>query len=750
MRAQNQLPAPGMWREHAPYQSAIDLAASDNKIYVATVYNLFSIDRISKETERFSKVSGLSETGISTINFEPTLKKLVIAYSNSNIDIIDQKGIHNVPGIKRANIAGDKNIYNIYPDGQLQYLSTGLGVIVLDVVRFEIRSTWYLGNGGNSLKTNGFTKHGGKFYAATEDGLKGTAVNNNNPASFSNWQQISGTNGLPAGPAKAVVNLSDKLLVLVNDSVYILNGNNWQLFYADGWPVINMNVSEGKLFLAQRNANDEARVTVLNDAASVEAQLSKPVIISNPLKVIKTGNEYWVADMYGGLSHWSGNNIESIRPNSPENIALGELKIYNGILYAPAGTVNDAWNYQYNRSGIFRMENSYWTTYNQFQFPALDTLLDFITIAIDPRDESMWAGSFGGGLLQKKVNGEIKVYKQNSPLQPAVGDPTSYRVAGLAFDQQDNLWISNYGSQQQLHVLKNDGTWRSFVIPFFITESAVSQVLIDDAGQKWIVSPKNNGLIVFNDNNTIDDLSDDRWKIYRQGTGAGSLPSSDVTSIAKDRSGFIWVGTMDGIGVIQCPESVFLNGCEAVLPTIREGGFTNYLFKGESIRSIAVDGADRKWVATAGGVWLVNAEGNKVLSHFNESNSPLLSNDVKSIAVDGRSGEVFFATAKGISSFRGTATDALENDGNVLVFPNPVPPQFTGSIAIRGLPDNSIFKIIESNGRLVYQSRSLGGQAIWNGQDYRGRKAASGVYIIMAIDEFSREKAVGKIVLTGR
>jgi hypothetical protein len=92
----------------------------------------------------------------------------------------------------------------------------------------------------------------------------------------------------------------------------------------------------------------------------------------------------------------------------------------------------------------------------------------------------------------------------------------------------------------------------------------------------------------------------------------------------------------------------------------------------------------------------------------------------------------------------------LENDGNVLVFPNPVPPQFTGSIAIRGLPDNSIFKIIESNGRLVYQSRSLGGQAIWNGQDYRGRKAASGVYIIMAIDEFSREKAVGKIVLTGR
>src|SRR5688572_29798772 len=171
-----------MWREHAPYQSAIDVTSSDNKIYVATPYSLFSVDRNSKEIERISKVSGLSETGVSTIKFDPLSKKLLIAFSNSNIDIVDKDGIHNVPGLKRANLPGDKNIYHIYPDNQLAYLSTGLGVIVLDQEKFEIKSSWFIGNGGNYVKTNSFTKNGNFFFAATEEGLKKISVNNPNPS----------------------------------------------------------------------------------------------------------------------------------------------------------------------------------------------------------------------------------------------------------------------------------------------------------------------------------------------------------------------------------------------------------------------------------------------------------------------------------------------------------------------------------------------------------------------------------------
>jgi hypothetical protein len=224
------------------------------------------------------------------------------------------------------------------------------------------------------------------------------------------------------------------------------------------------------------------------------------------------------------------------------------------------------------------------------------------------------------------------------------------------------------------------------------------------------------------------------------------LPSNDVTSLAKDKNGFIWVGTTNGIGVIQCPFEAITSGCEAIWPVIREGGFANYLFKGEEVKSLAVDGANRKWVATSSGAWMVNSEGDKVLLHFTEENSPLLSNNVLEIAVDGKSGEVYFATDKGICSYRSDATDALADQGNLLVFPNPVPPGYNGPIAIKGLPENSIAKITELNGRLVYQVRSLGGQAIWNGRDYKGRKVASGIYIVIASDDQQQQKAVTKIV----
>jgi hypothetical protein len=747
---QNQFPPIGLWREHLPYQGTLDVTASGSKVYAATPYSLFSIDLASKEVERISKVAGLSETGISTIKYDPLSKKLLVAYTNSNIDLLDEKGIHNIPDIKRENISGDKTIYHIFPDNGLFYLSTGLGVIVLDAGRLEVKDSWFIGNTGGYTKTNSFTKANNFFYAATEEGLKKTAATNNNPADFHNWQTVSGANGLSSGSAKSVVNFQNKVIVLQNDSLFVENGTAWSLFFANSFSINTINVSENKLMVSQQKQTVPSQVVVLNPDGSIQKTLQQPGIISFPKNGISVNNEFWIADLYGGLSHWTGNAYEDYRLNSPIDVAYGGSLVRNNVFYTTAGSVNSAWNYQYNRSGIFKLADGGWTNYNQFIFPQLDSLMDFITIAVDPRDETIWAGSFGGGLLHIKSNNSLEIFKQNSPLGAPLGDPTSYRVAGLAFDANNNLWVSNFGSTRQLHVLKNDGTWRSYNAPFFLNENAAAQILIDEANQKWIVSSLGNGLIVFNDNNTLDNTGDDKWRMYKTGTGTGHLPSNDVLSIVQDKSGFIWVGTADGIGVIQCPQEAFVTGCEAVWPTIQEGGFANYLFKGQEVRSIAVDGADRKWIATSSGAWLINPDGDKVLAHYTEDNSPLLSNDVRTISINGQTGEVFFGTANGISSFRGAATEAIETKGNVLVFPNPVPPSYNGSIGIRGLPENSIVKITETNGRLVYQTRALGGQAVWNGKDYKGGGAASGIYLVIAEDEAKQEKVVAKIVFISK
>jgi hypothetical protein len=61
---------------------------------------------------------------------------------------------------------------------------------------------------------------------------------------------------------------------------------------------------------------------------------------------------------------------------------------------------------------------------------------------------------------------------------------------------------------------------------------------------------------------------------------------------------------------------------------------------------------------------------------------------------------------------------------------------------------NSTVKITELDGRLVYQARSLGGQFVWNGRDYKGNKASSGVYLVLVADEQNREKLATKIFFT--
>jgi hypothetical protein len=748
LSAQNLIPPIGQWRDHLNYQQTIQVIKGD-KLYCATATNLFSVDA-DNDIERYSKTNGLNDIGTQCIGWDAATQQLVIAYANSNVDVLKNDNIKNVGDIKRSTISGNKTIYNVFCKDGFAYLSTGLGIIVINLSKYEIKDTWFIGNNGAQIKINDFTSDGTFFYAATEEGLKSIPVNTPNISNYANWQLLSGTNGLPAGPVKNITVTNNKVITSKNDSLFILNGNTWSLLYTDrSWPIINTSGSENKLLICQRTPVGNARVIVLNTNGQIEKTLAQSNVISLPRSAIADNGTVWVADQFGGLSKF-GTTVERFIPNGPPGTADGEMHIQDNILYAAAGSVNTAWNYQYNRNGVYFFQNDQWTSKSNFNLPALDSVLDFITLAIDPTDASLWAGSYGGGLVNFKDNSQLRIYKKNnSTLQPAIGDPLSYRVSGLAFDQHKNLWVSNYGSAQDLHVRKADSSWKAFTIPFSHSENAVGQIVVDDINQLWIVSPKDNGVFCYNYGQSIDNTTDDKWKFYRQGSGNGNLPSNNVLCLVKDKNGFIWVGTDKGIGIIQCISDVFSpQSCDAVLPVVQLDRFAGLLFKDEIVQCMAVDGANRKWIGTKNGVWLISPDGDKIIYRFTEENSPLFSNDVKRIAVDPATGEVFISTLYGICSFRSTATEGAVSNEKVLVFPNPVPPGYSGTIAIRGLVENALVKIAELNGRLVFQTRALGGQAIWNGRNYNGQKVASGVYLVIIRDDSGTEKMVTKIVIT--
>jgi ligand-binding sensor domain-containing protein len=736
----------GSWREHLPYNSAIDVVEATDRIFAATPYSLFSIQKASGQIERYSKVNGLTETGIQRIFFEPVSEQLLIAYSNSNIDLLTPDDRFNIPDLKRATGVGDKTIHSItYLNGRY-YLSTGLGIVQLDPIRKLIPDTWRLGAGGSSIPVKQFAFDAGFFYAATDEGLKSIARSGSNPANSNNWQLLSGTNALPSGACSFVQTLGTDLIAAVRDTIYRRSGNQWTILHGSDWPLISARVSEGKLLLCQRKTNGQSRVLILNTDGSIHRTLSQPVTVSFPKQALLMNGEAWLADLFGGLSRFPVSGAaQTFTVNSPQGLAAGQLLTTNGHFFATAGSVNAAWNYQYNGDGLYALRDGEWTNYNRYRLPIMDSVLDLITIANDARDGSLWIGSYGGGLMQLQKENQIRLFKQGF-LFPAIGDPTSYRVSGLAFDKDQNLWVSNYGTDRPLLVRTRDSNWYRFNTPFLLPENALAQIGVDPFGFVWIVSPKGGGLIVYDPGASISSTADDRWRRFRSGAANGNLPSDQVNGIAIDRDGVIWVGTDNGIALIDCMESPFdATNCEAFRPVVANGPFAGYLFNGQNIKQIAVDGANRKWIATSSGVFLIDASGEKVLQHFTAENSPLLSNDVLKLAVDGKYGEVYFATDKGICSYRADATAAEESDAELLVYPNPVPPGYTGTIGIRGLPDRSMVKITELDGRLVYQTKANGGQVTWNGTDYTGRRVSTGAYLVLVTDSKWKSKKTGRI-----
>jgi hypothetical protein len=118
--------------------------------------------------------------------------------------------------------------------------------------------------------------------------------------------------------------------------------------------------------------------------------------------------------------------------------------------------------------------------------------------------------------------------------------------------------------------------------------------------------------------------------------------------------------------------------------------------------------------------------------------------------IDGLTGLVYFATDKGICSYLSDATtpaDELSKD-NVLAYPNPVSPDYTGPIAIKGLVADSEVKILSSSGRLIWTGHSNGGMATWDCCGDNGERVKTGVYYVMASQaQGGKQASVTKLVI---
>ncbi|MDW7692220.1 two-component regulator propeller domain-containing protein [Flammeovirgaceae bacterium SG7u.111] len=732
--AQSNIPV-GSWRVHLTYHKGSKLTMGDNKVYCASGNSLFFLDQEDNSLNVLSKVDGLSDSQVAALGYSETLKTLVIGYQNGNIDLMNEEGIVNVRSILNSDF-DDKTIHHLSINGKYGYFSTGFGVVILDLATYRIKDTYNnIGPEGAEIEVLSTTFGADSIFIAADHGLMvGSLSEDVNLKDYTNWRVV-------AQSANEIQHAS-----FFDGKCYFTQENDGLYSYVSG-TVSNTSIASGKMYKSLTSNAEELFLSTGEEVFLIDKSEQVDELKADdwpaPFDAFPdaSGN-LWVADQERGLLKVSEGVVEKYTPSGTFDPSVFKLNFFRTKVMALSGGYDEDMVPSGNFSGYYVFdEDGTWENFtsqpNFIGATPIPQTSDLVASKINFSDGLVYLASFGDGLLSWNQEDNTVSSVPNSPI---VSDFQGNKfVSGMNVGNVGDLWFANYNVPEgspSFHRLNADGTWDSFAFDATLSRFPL-EVLVDDFSSVWsIVSPaRGGGLFVFN-----EDL--DKSRYLTEGSGFGNLPNGNVNAFAKDINGSIWVGTDDGVAEFFNPGGVFDSSSgDATIPRY-EG---RRLLEGEKVTAMEVDGGNRKWIGTLNGAWLFSDDGSELISFFDEDNSPLLSNTIIDIETNPLTGEVFFATDKGIISYRGTATSATYEHSNVKVFPNPVLPSFGGLISISGLSYNATVKITDIAGKLIWQTQAAGGTATWNGANYNGQRAQTGIYLVYSASEDGQETHVAKI-----
>lgn len=764
------------WRSLVSYRYGTYVTQSENSIIYTTGKALFYLDKEDQSISRIGRENGLAEARVRMLKYHQPTETLIIVYESGVIDLLQNNRFATLREIDNFNFIGDKRIYDVHLGrNNIVYFASGFGVTALSLEDNTFPFTTFTG-----VRVGGVAEYGGMLYAATDEGIyrvNRTGININD---FGNWELMGSDFGLPGDYTSTAINVfGDELYFGVGLDVYKFDGQNLaELVYekpADQQTADLQYLNPGfSVIMAGYRCTDrpcESRSVVYINEAGVQ-RISRSCAFRTRYAIEDENGRIWFAEdedvrKIRTLNNASGSDCSELEfggPRSDDNYRL----IHDGSsLWVASSVLSETFTPRLTFTGAFRLKEDGWISYRAENIAAMrgqdgeiggdDDLFSIVDVYYDKANDTHWFSSFFEGAVAFDAETETGEFfdESNSTLQNVVGGGSGrVRVAGVVADDQGFSYLANSRASEGdiISVRSPDGEWVALGGGCGINDAIAIEM--DRQGYIWIVHATNigGGITVLDTNGTPLDPSDDRCRTITANNS--QLPSNNVRSVVNDLNGTVWVGTTQGVVLFECASEVFDAGtCTGRRPVAVDVDGNGFLLETEEINAITVDGANRKWIATNGGAYLLSADGNDQVRFFDKGNSPLLDDVVRDIAIDPNTGVVYFGTERGIISYRAEATSAAERTfrEDLVVFPNPVEPGYRGPIAINGLARNARVKITDLSGKLVAEGLASGGQFVWEGTDYNGRRVTSGVYLVLASTNSSfglesGNSAVGKIV----
>lgn len=751
----------GTWQVYPSYGRATQCVRVDDYVYALFEGALVRYGVQDNSVRTYDVLSNLNDINIVQMAYSAEAKRIIIVYENGNIDLIDvvadksfnKYSVFNISALRDKTLAS-KTISNIYIKGAMAYVATGFGFVAVDMKEGVILDTFQLGYEVKSVVVTDDT-----FYIITPTGLLCAAASSNLHLA-SSWNSISSATNL-----QNIVEFDGQLFLHTTSTLYRLSGSSLQNVISLASPCVRLRtISDGSMVCIDREA-----MYVFTDASTYEKIRLDGVAM---LDVDNWRKEYFACEGDQGIRAYTLDNnhlvniLGSIRPNSPHRNMFSRMHyVQNGMgewRLLVAGGQNTYSDTRFEPVAMY-FDSGKWTLLDDS--PA-ETLLPNVKqynstdVVQDPyNDKHFFVGTWRNGLKEYKNDKLIKIYNSDNSLIKSIlpGSPNYHNyesATAVTYDHEGNLWFAQQQVDTIIRYISPDRKWHAIYASEIAGKNFINGYLFTESGVVFMpiyCGIEESGLFVFTHNGKRTTKTNYIQNLRNQdGTLYGML---ECNAIIEDLTGLVWCGTTSGLFLIENPIESLSSDYQFTQVKINRNdgsGFADYLLSGVNIRSLAVDGGNRKWVGTLNnGVYLISEDGQEMLRHFNVSNSPLLSDRVESIAVHPSTGEVMFGTDKGLCSYMGDATEAEEtlSASNVIAYPNPVSPDHTGPIRIEGLTYNAEVKILSSAGQLVASGTSNGGTFTWNGCNKQGHRVSSGIYHVVSSNENGKKAVVTRIAV---
>ncbi len=748
----------GQWRMHVASGQAIDVALVDNTVFTAFKNGVYIYNSETEEEELLTDINGLSDIDVSAIYYDSVEGVVLVGYENGNIDKITSDNIYNIPAIKLAQIPNSKRINRFERSGDYIYVATDFCISKLDINKDEIKDTYYPTNGNEAILDISFSED--TIFALSSNKLKYGLLSNPALPDESQWQIDFRLPLITENSYTEIELFQNKQMVLFKkdgygmDSVFYLNDTGLDLLTNTPFSleINSINTLNDTSFAVNMDGAIYIYDGMLTNTASYNS--GNMFIWISPLRTAMNSQGIWSADKTKGLFLFtSGIGYKRYPIVGPFNSDFYSMDWQDDKLAIASGRLNGKLP-SFSRNGVHLFENESWDFHNITNVQAWEdkNIWDFIDVAVNPSNTAEVAvASYSEEPLSIFNNDSVTLYNDlNSTLEFTESGNGWSLVSSVSYDPDGNLWALNGYTDKPLNVRDANGDWMNFDCGGSARNIYTKKMIIDFNDQVWFAS-ENKGLFGYNHNGSINNSNDDQYVQLTSGTNSGNLPSDNVTAIAADFDGEIWIGTDAGFAILYNASNAFgatPGDYDAQRVKVSFEGNVEYVLGSTHITDIEVDGGNRKWMATANaGILLLSADGSEILEQFTVENSPLISNNIFDLKLDQSNGELYIITDKGLVSYRSDASYEDPTYEGFVVFPNPVRPNFSGPVTIQGIRYDSDVKITDAAGNLVYKTTSNGGTATWNCNAINGEPVVTGVYFIWTATNAGKDKKVGKVLV---